>query len=103
LILHGEKIDSEKNLYFQDLLNKLGGGQPLHRLVIIRDLFQSTLLYSETFLEKYVLEAIAERKISISKKGENIFFPISFADLTGCLKNFFCTVLPKVLGCRRSY
>jgi len=89
LILHGEKIDSEKNLYFQELLNKLGGDRPLHRLVSIRDLFQSTLLYSETFLEKYILESIADRKISISKKGENTFYPISFADLTDCLKKIF--------------
>ena len=89
LILHGEQIDSEKNLYFQELLNKLGGDRPLHRLVYLRDLFQSTLLYSETYLEKYVLEAIAERKISISKKGENNFYPVSFGDLTGCLQKIF--------------
>ncbi|KKT40541.1 hypothetical protein A3K29_01115 [Candidatus Collierbacteria bacterium RIFOXYB2_FULL_46_14] len=86
ILLHGAEVDTEKNLYFQELLGKMGGDRPLHRLVIVKDLFQVNLLYSETYLEKYILEAIADRKIIISVKGENTLFPISFSDITNCLK-----------------
>ena len=86
ILLHGSEVDTEKNLYFQELLSKMGKDIPLHRLVIIKDLFQVNLLYSETYIEKYILEAITNRKIIISAKGENLLFPISFSDVTTCLK-----------------
>ena len=89
ILLHGKTIDTEKNLYFTELLNNLGAGRPLHRLVIVKDLFQASLLYSETYLENFVLEAIGSRKITISTKGENAFFPISMVDLIESLKKIY--------------
>ncbi len=89
LLLHGENIDTEKNIYFEELLNKISDGKPLHRLVITKDLFQSALITSDTYIEKYILEAISNRKVNISAKGENQYFPITFPDLINSLKKIF--------------
>ncbi len=89
MLLHKSTIDTEKNLYFEDLLNKLGSDSPLHRLVIVKDLFQASLLTSDTYLEKYILEAINDRKIIISAKGDSSYFPLTFTDLIESLKKVF--------------
>lgn len=89
LVLHNRYIEVEKNIYFEDLLNKIGGNKPIHRLVILKDLFQPNTLSFDTYLEKYILDAIGNRKITISSKGENIYFPISFSDLVHSLKKIF--------------
>ena len=89
ILIHGEIIDTEKNIYFTDFLTDLGSDKSLHRLVFVKDLFQASLLYTETSLEKYVLEAIDSRKIIISEKGENTYYPISLSDLITSLKKIF--------------
>lgn len=89
ILLHGKSIDTEKNFYFTDLLNNLGAGKPLHRLVIVKDLFQASLLYSETYLEDFVLEVLDSRKITISIKGENPYYPITLVDLIESLKKIY--------------
>lgn len=89
VISHGEKIDSEKNLYFQQVLDRLAGDTPLHRLVFVKDLYQENLLQPDTWLEKYLLESLINRKIVISGKGENLYYPLSFQNLVGGLQKIF--------------
>lgn len=89
LLLHGQEVDHEKDLYFENLLISLGAGRPLHRLVLVKDLFQPNLLYTETSLEKYILNAISSGKILISSKGENYFYPLTSSDLIAGLKKIY--------------
>lgn len=89
VISHGEKIDSEKNLYFSQVLDRLAGEAPLHRLVFVKDLYQENFLQSDTWLEKYLLESLINRKIVISGKGENLYYPLSFQDLVGGLQKIY--------------
>lgn len=92
VISHSEKIDSEKNLYFSQVLDRLAGDTPLHRLVFVKDLYQGNFLQSDTWLEKYLLESLINRRIVISVKGENLYYPLSFQDLVrGLQKIYFLT------------
>lgn len=80
VILHKGDIDIEKNHYFQKMLDDLGGERPLHRLIYTKDLYQTTSSIPATFLDIFLYEAITLRKINISKKGENLLFPLSLHD-----------------------
>ncbi len=85
VLIHPYQIDTEKNLYFTQLLDGLGNGHPLHRLVFVKDLFQSSLPNPVTWLDSFVLEAVASRKVNISSKGKNYLYPLSTNDLVGAL------------------
>lgn len=90
VLFHGEKIDTEKNLYFTQLLDQLGGSSPLHRFVIAKDIYSEDLLDSETWLEKYILESLLNKKIQISSKGENKIYPLTIRDfIHGLQKTLF--------------
>ncbi len=89
LLIHSEQIDQEKNLYFSNLLDGLAGGKPIHRLVFVKDLYQPELLIQETFLEKLILDSLIDRKISISRKGDRLFFPLTLSDLAHGLKKTY--------------
>ncbi len=91
-LFHPYQIDTEKNLYFGQLLDKLGGENPLHRLVFVKDLFQADLPYAVTWLDQLVLESLKKHKITISSKGKNYFYPLTIHDLIkAILKIFFLT------------
>lgn len=81
IILHRNKIDSEKNHYFQKMLDNLGKDNPLHRLIFIKDLYQNISFIPATPLDQYLHDSISSKKINISQKGENLLFPISIKDL----------------------
>jgi len=90
VIVHGETVFREKNLYFTQLLDQLGGGSPVHRLVFVKDIYHESLLDSETWLESYILESLLTKKINISSKGENQLYPLSVRDfITGLQKILF--------------
>ncbi len=89
LLLHSEQVDTEKNLYFENLLDSLAGGKPIHRLVFVKDLYQPELLTQETPLEKLVINSLIDRKISISRKGDRLFFPLTLSDLAHGLKKIY--------------
>lgn len=89
-LIHGEKIDTEKNLYFQNLLEKISADKPLHRLVNVKDMYQTDLLTPVTWFDTFLLQVVSSRKIDITTKGENCYFPVSVHDfLNGLLKIFF--------------
>ena len=85
-----DTIDTEKNLYFSQLLQQLGSASPIHRLVYVKDIISENLISPETWLEKYILESLLEGKIHISSKGENKIYPLTVKDfLAGLQKTFF--------------
>lgn len=81
ILLHGDSVDVEKNLYFSQLLRQLGGITPLHRLVFVKDLYHGDRFAGETWLGKLVLNSLLERKIQVSGKGKNLIYPLSHQDL----------------------
>lgn len=85
VICHGDSVDGEKNLYFSQLLDQVGGDSPLHRLVLTKDLYQDTF-DAGTCLEKVILESIKNRKINISRKGNQLLYPVSTKDCTAALQ-----------------
>ncbi len=92
IILHGEAIDTEKNHYFQKMLDDLGKDSPLHRLIFTKDLYQKTSSSPITPLDKYIYESINTSNINISEKGENLVFPLSISDFVRAItKTLFLT------------
>jgi len=89
VILHGDKIDSEKNVYFDKLLKDLSTENPIHRLIIVKDLFQDSI-DPVTPLDKLINTYFVDQIIRISKKGENTIYPLFFDSFVeGLLKTLF--------------
>lgn len=88
-IFHGEKIEVEKNLYFTQMLDKLGDSSPLHRLIFVKDLYHDDILSPETWLEKYIQNSLSSRKIIVSRKGENKLYPLTIRDFVAGLQKVF--------------
>lgn len=85
VICHGEKIDGEKNLYFSQLLDGLGGDSPIHRLVLTKDLYQD-LFEAGTWIEKVILDSLLNKKITISGKGNTKLYPLNLKDCVAALQ-----------------
>ncbi len=85
VLLHTNQIDIEKNHYFQKMLEDLGKSNPLHRIVFTRDVYQGFTSKPATPLDEYLHIAITTEKINISRKGENLYFPVSFIDFNNAL------------------
>lgn len=85
-IIHQKIVDTEKNQYFSQLLSQVGGPSPLHRLVFVKDLYQEGFQNGDTWLERWIIESLVERKICISTKGENYLFPLSVKDFVSALQ-----------------
>ncbi|HSV94835.1 MAG TPA: DUF4012 domain-containing protein [Spirochaetia bacterium] len=82
VILHGQKIDTEKNHYFQKMLDDLGKDKPLHRLVFTKDIYQHSSSTPSTPLDTSFYHSVTEKEIKISQKGDNLLFPLSLEDFT---------------------
>ena len=82
IILHGNSLDIEKNHYFQKMLDDLGKDKPLHRLIFTKDVYQHYSPNPSTSLDAQFYEAITSKKINISRKGENLYFPLALEDFT---------------------
>lgn len=90
VLIHSNQIDTEKNIYFAQLLDNLANNNPLHRLVLVKDLFQLNPNQPVTWLDRFISEVVANHKISISSKGKNYYYPISVHDVScALLKVFF--------------
>jgi hypothetical protein len=89
VLLHGDKIDTEKNHYFQKMLDDLGGDKPLHRLVFTKDLYQYLEASPVTVFDQKIVDAIINSKINISRKGENVLYPLSLNDFVYALAKIF--------------
>jgi len=90
VLAHGQRLDSEKNIYFSQLLQQLAATNPIHRLVITKDLYHGHLLDSGVWLEKHILSSLVDKKTQVSSKGENLIYPLSYEDLlTGLQKTMF--------------
>jgi hypothetical protein len=85
IILHGDSIDIEKNHYFQKMLDDLGKSNPLHRLIITKDIYQHVVSTPVTPFDDFLHHAITTKTIVISRKGENLYFPIDIADFVNAL------------------
>jgi len=81
VLLHQDTVDIEKNHYFQNMLNDLGKDKPLHRLVFTKDLYEIYSPVAITYFDQYISDVINSKKIFISQKGDNLFFPLSLQDL----------------------
>ncbi|HOX96374.1 MAG TPA: DUF4012 domain-containing protein [Candidatus Woesebacteria bacterium] len=89
-ILHNQEIDTEKNHYFQKMLDDLGKNNPLHRLVLCKDLYQYQSSQPITPFDLLIQQSTAIGEIKISQKGEDCFYPLSINDyLTAIAKIFF--------------
>lgn len=88
-LLHSEILDSEKNIYFSSLLTDLASNKPLHRLVIVKDLYQTSLVSGVTWFDKYLLQTIVNRQIQITTKGEKEYYPLSVHDFINGLQKVF--------------
>jgi hypothetical protein len=85
VIVHKENIDIEKNHYFQKMLDDLGNAKPIHRLVFTKDIYQSESKNPVTYFDKIIFKSVSEKTINISKKGENLYYPLSIEDLVSAL------------------
>lgn len=85
VILHSNKIDTEKNHYFQKMLEDLGKDKPIHRLIFTKDIYQHYSATPSTPLDISIFHCITENKINISKKGENLLFPLSLEDFINAI------------------
>lgn len=82
-------ISQEKIFYFQKLLNDTGGNNPLHRIVVTKDLYQTTQI-SATPFDYELRHIINQNSISISKQGQNYYFPYHLDDFQkSLLKTLF--------------
>jgi len=90
VLLHGNKIDTEKNQYFQKILDNLGKEKPLHRLILTKDLYQNISNNPATPFDQYIHDCVSSKEIKISQKGENLYFPISLNDfIKSIIKTLF--------------
>jgi hypothetical protein len=89
VLLHGDQIDIEKNHYFQKMLDDLGKDQPIHRLVLTKDLYQTLQDSPATPLDHALLNTITSKKTTISQKGENVLYPLSLSDFVSALAKVY--------------
>jgi len=92
VILHGDNIDTEKNQYFEKMLDSLGKNDPLHRLIFTKDIYQCISPTPATAFDLQLFNSITRKKTLISQKGENLFFPLSIEDfIKAIVKTLFLT------------
>jgi len=85
VVLHKDSVDTEKNHYFQKMLEDLGKNSPLHRLIFTIDLYQKSSNSPITPLDNYIFESLSSNNINISEKGKNIVFPLCLSDFIKAL------------------
>ena len=88
-LLHTDSVTTEKNLYFQKMLEDLGKNDPLHRLVITKDLYQYQQSSPVTYFDHHLNTVIRSNNIDISRRGKNYFFPLSLQDYIAALAKIF--------------
>ncbi len=79
LIFEGE-IQKDKVTPFKKLLEDLGKGNPLHRLVITRELYTDNYPEPTTQLDKELINILRSNSINISTKGNNYLYPLFLND-----------------------
>ena len=79
LIFEGE-IQKDKVMPFKKLLDDLGKGNPLHRLVITRELYSDNYPEPATQLDKELTNILRNNAINISTKGNNYIYPLFIND-----------------------
>ncbi len=90
VLIHQEKIDSEKNLYLQNVLSDISHNKPLHRLIITKDIYQDISASPIAWFDTYLRHCLVHQKITISQKGNNQFYPLHLADLVNLvIKSLF--------------
>lgn len=80
VLLHGQKIDSEKNLYFIDTLHDLAQQKPLHRLLVVPCLFADNSTGVDLWFNRLINQSLHRHQISISKNGQTTLNPLFISD-----------------------
>lgn len=89
LLIFNSEINRDKVIQFQKLLSDIGRTNPIHRLVITKDLYQ-TEKKSITELDDQLRNLLNSNEINISEKGNNVINPLHLNDLiNGVVKILF--------------
>lgn len=87
-LIFTQKINREKVISYQHLLDTLASSQPLHRLVVTKDLYQSETSPSTPF-DYQINRVLHHGSINISTKGQNYLYPTHLSDFFSALTKIF--------------
>jgi hypothetical protein len=88
-LIFDEEINRDKIFHFQKLLDGLGRQEPLHRLVIVKDLYQDSSSNPVTLLDQEIRHLLSSDSINISSKGNNYLYPLHLDDFIYAITKIF--------------
>lgn len=88
VLVFNNEILKDKVFYFQKLLNDLGKQEPIHRLVVTKDIYSISHREYITELDQEIEKVFSSSSINISSKGNNYLYPLELND--------FCKAIIKI-------